>query len=172
LCPLKLDRSPADWQDRELHEELEKLTDLSPSEYGYQLGGGCRVVKQPEVAASGAAGNHPVYLASFGESVAAFEGTLQNLQQLDAAFPEEGQAAHAAISVGVGSDSRDLMPAAASGGRSPAHIICVMYARIGIELLKFLRGKFSFCMYHGKTVRSAMLVRCTQKIFFDTLLHP
>ena len=30
--------------------------------------------------------------------------------------------------------------------------MCIMYASIGMELLGLLRGKFSFCLYHAKTV--------------------
>jgi hypothetical protein len=55
-------------QDKELHEELEKLTPGSgSSQYMYQLGGGCRVVL-------GGAAKQPIHIASWGESVAAFEG--------------------------------------------------------------------------------------------------
>lgn len=64
--------SPHRLQDRELHEELEKLTDLGPSEYAYQLGGGCRIVLGGQDEAH--IERRPISIASRGESVAAFEG--------------------------------------------------------------------------------------------------
>lgn len=54
-------------QDRELHEELEKLSGVTPSEYAYQLGGGVRVIGHSTT-------QHPLFIGSWGESVAAFEG--------------------------------------------------------------------------------------------------
>lgn len=60
-------RTPARLQDRELHEELEKLSDVPRSEYAYQLGGGVRVIGHSNM-------QSPLFIGSWGESVAVFEG--------------------------------------------------------------------------------------------------
>ena len=34
-----------------------------------------------------------------------------------------------------------------------------MYEALGQDLLSYLRGKYSFCLYHGKTVSDCGVVR-------------
>ncbi|KAG1670023.1 hypothetical protein FOA52_011179 [Chlamydomonas sp. UWO 241] len=139
-------------KERELHEELSQLTDLGPSIYAYQTGGGCRVVER--AAATGPHAKHPVYIASYGGCVCVFEGTLDNLADLAVAYPDE---APADLDAGGKETAGDAAAAAAAAATkqptTPALVICVMYGRVAIELLKKLRGKFSFCLYHGKTGR-------------------
>eukprot|EP00798_Chlamydomonas_sp_ICE-L_P022514 gene22514-29636_t len=114
-------------KDKELREELKKLTDVSPSTFMFQLGGGCRVVGDPS------AGGSPMSSACVGDAVAAFRGTLSNLDDLALLYVDEPQAGH--------------------GNATPAEVVCHMYSKIGVELLTKLRGRFAFCMYESKQGR-------------------
>lgn len=114
-------------KDKELHEELEKLTDAGPSTFLYQLGGGCRIV------GSSGSGGAPMSSACVGDSVAAFQGSLGNLAELAEMYVPE--------------------PQAGPGKATPAEVVCHMYLKVGVELLAKLRGRFAFCMYESKQGR-------------------
>eukprot|EP00798_Chlamydomonas_sp_ICE-L_P020938 gene20938-27786_t len=114
-------------KDKELHEELEKLTNVEPSTYFYQLGGGCRIIGPTED------GDALLTSACVGDSVAAFKGSLSNLQELAQMYVPE--------------------PEKGSGQATPAEVICHMYLEVGVDLLTKLRGRFVFCMYESKQGR-------------------
>eukprot|EP00195_Chlamydomonas_chlamydogama_P002977 CAMPEP_0202921720 /NCGR_PEP_ID=MMETSP1392-20130828/77544_1 /ASSEMBLY_ACC=CAM_ASM_000868 /TAXON_ID=225041 /ORGANISM="Chlamydomonas chlamydogama, Strain SAG 11-48b" /LENGTH=476 /DNA_ID=CAMNT_0049615309 /DNA_START=168 /DNA_END=1598 /DNA_ORIENTATION=+ len=160
-------------KDKELHEELEKLTSAGPSSYAYQLGGGCRVVHDTgdghgKCASSGAPAQH-IVMASCGETVAAFQGTLNNHAELvealmggrQAAAAESGAAAAVEASPPAAEQAEQVGAVAAAASAKPecgasvneAEVICRMYTRVGVQLLGSLRGQFTFCMYDAKSGR-------------------
>ncbi|GAX76705.1 hypothetical protein CEUSTIGMA_g4151.t1 [Chlamydomonas eustigma] len=147
-------------KDKELHNELSNLwsEDHHVEQYLYQLGGGCR-------ACTTAADAH---VSSHGEAVAAFQGNLNNTEDLARMFPSVPLST-AAASPGLllvqedsikpsDRDRKSGGPAlkhqsdiCATGNLNPAELICVMYSKVGVKVLGLLQGEFSFCLYEAKT---------------------
>lgn len=116
-----------DMKDEQLRSELATAAAGSGAEAMCQPGGGCVVL----------AGGVGVAAAVHGTSLCVFQGTLNNLEELSAAY----------------GPIREDEPAQGPAHLTPAELVIHMYAKAGMELLAQLHGSFTFVLYESKMCR-------------------